>query len=109
MTNSGIEVLGNAVRDGLPDLMTDLLTRHGISGTNISLIPHQGARNTMDHCEERIEPNRCLEPLSEFGNMASATYPVNHAHHFARIDTDDVVTSAPGAGDYLSALLLQHC
>ncbi|SDP18219.1 3-oxoacyl-[acyl-carrier-protein] synthase-3 [Actinopolyspora xinjiangensis] len=108
MTDSGVEILGTVMRDGIPDLVHSVLGRHDIDPGKVALITHQGSKLLMEHWGERIQPGEYLETLAEYGNMTLATYPVNLAHFFDEINSDYLVIAAVGAGVYLSVLLLSR-
>lgn len=107
ITQTGIEMLSSVYKDSLPELVNDLLARNRITGNQISLITHQGVRLLLDHWAERIAPKEHLETLAQFGNLIAATYPVNLAYAFDRINTDYVVIAGIGTGIHVSAVLLR--
>ncbi|TQN33462.1 3-oxoacyl-[acyl-carrier-protein] synthase-3 [Haloactinospora alba] len=107
MTQTGVEDLAGVIKDGVPTLVNELLTRNNIPAGSITLMTHQGSRILMDHWEERIAPGCYLDTLAEYGNMTAATYPVNLAHHFRSITTDHVVIVAVGCGLHLTAVVLR--
>ncbi|RJL23253.1 3-oxoacyl-[acyl-carrier-protein] synthase III C-terminal domain-containing protein [Bailinhaonella thermotolerans] len=105
---TGPEVLGGVLKDGLPALVTGLLGHHGLDGESIALITHQGSRLLLDHWNDRIRPAQYLETFDEYGNMVTASYPVTLARYFDAITAPYVVIAAAGAGLHLAALLLKN-
>ncbi|MBB5866845.1 3-oxoacyl-[acyl-carrier-protein] synthase-3 [Allocatelliglobosispora scoriae] len=104
---NGVVFLRDIAWDGFPDLVKELLDRHGLTGADIDLITHQASRSLLDHWREAIGPAQHLETLAEFGNMTNASYPVNLAHHRDRITADHVVVVAMGTGCHMTAILLR--
>lgn len=107
-SDTGVEVYQTIMRDGLPDLVEELLARHGLNGADVSLITHQGSRALLDHWAGRLRPAAYLETLEAFGNLTHATYPVNLAVHARSLDTPYVVIAAVGTGFHVTALLLRR-
>jgi 3-oxoacyl-[acyl-carrier-protein] synthase III len=109
INQTGVEMLGSVIKDGVPLLVDELLARNQLTGDQISLITHQGVRPFLDHWDERVRPKRYVDTLAEFGNMLTATYPVNLAHAIDQhaIDTEYVVICGVGAGVHISAVLLR--
>ncbi|WP_262848226.1 3-oxoacyl-[acyl-carrier-protein] synthase III C-terminal domain-containing protein [Mumia quercus] len=105
--DTGVEVYQTIMRDGLPDLVAELLARHGLSGADVSLITHQGSRALLDHWADRLSPAAYLETLERFGNLTHSTYPVNLALHAGAVQTPYVVIAAVGTGFHVTALLLR--
>jgi 3-oxoacyl-[acyl-carrier-protein] synthase III len=108
MNETGMEILATTIRDGVPDMVLQMLDRHGLTGDDIALITHQGSRLMMDHWAARIGPREYLETLAEYGNMVMASYPVNLAHFYDDIGSDHIVIAAPGCGMHLSTLLMRR-
>ncbi|WP_129311549.1 3-oxoacyl-[acyl-carrier-protein] synthase III C-terminal domain-containing protein [Streptomyces sp. L2] len=108
METAGNEVYQTLLQNGLPEVVNRLLARNGVSGSQVSLITHQGSRRLLDHWANKIAPGAYLESLQELGNMTLATYPVNLARHFATITTPYVVLAAVGTGCHLTAVLLEN-
>ncbi|MFD1825680.1 MULTISPECIES: 3-oxoacyl-ACP synthase [Mumia] len=106
-SDAGVEVYQTIMRDGLPDLVGELLARHGLSGADVSLITHQGSRALLDHWAGRLRPAAYLETLETFGNLTHSTYPVNLALHAGQVETPYVVIAAVGTGFHVTALLLR--
>lgn len=104
----GMRVYGTIMWDGLPDLVDELLARHGLTGADTALITHQGSRQLLDHWSERIRPAQYFETLSTLGNLTNATYPVNLAVHLDQVSAPYLVIAAVGTGFHLTALLLQN-
>lgn len=107
INQSGIEALSSAIKDGVPELVSTLLARHGITADRIALTTHQGVRLFLDHWADRIQPMEYLETLADFGNMIAATYPVNLSHFFERITAEYLVMVGIGAGMHITAVLLR--
>lgn len=104
---AGLEVVRTIVRDGLPDLVTGLLSRHGLTGADVALITHQGSRDLLDHWAQRVRPAQYLETFASLGNMTNATYPVNLSVHRDSLTVPYLVIAAVGTGFHLTALLLR--
>ncbi|MFF0228353.1 hypothetical protein [Streptomyces sp. NPDC004629] len=107
LTQSGVEVVSSWIKNGIPELVNDLLGRHGINGSQITLITYQSVRILLDHWAERIGPKEYVDTLAEFGHMISATYPVNLAYAFDRISTEYVVLAGVSLGMQLEAVLIR--
>ncbi|MFD8396227.1 hypothetical protein ACFV2N_45340 [Streptomyces sp. NPDC059680] len=107
LNQCGIEVMSSWLKDGIPELVNELLTRHAIRGDQITLITYQSVRILLDHWAERIGPKEYVDTLAEFGHMISATYPVNLAYSFDRISTQYLVLAGLDLGMQLEAVLLQ--
>ncbi|MEY9988337.1 3-oxoacyl-[acyl-carrier-protein] synthase-3 [Streptomyces sp. V4I8] len=107
LTQTGVEVVSSWIKDGIPELVNELLARHGISGNQITLITYQSVRILLDHWAERICPKEYVDTLAQFGHMISATYPVNLAYVFDNISTDYIVLAGVGLGMQLESVLVQ--
>ncbi|TDB91175.1 3-oxoacyl-ACP synthase [Actinomadura sp. KC216] len=108
INQSGVEALGSVIKDGLPELVRTLLDRNGIRPDETMLITHQGIRPLLDHWRERIQPKEHLETLALFGNLITATYPVNLSHFFDQISTEYLVMAGIGAGMHITGVVLRR-
>lgn len=107
LTQSGVEVVSSWIKNGIPELVNELLARHSITGNQITLITYQSVRILLDHWAERIGPKEYVDTLAKFGHMISATYPVNLAYAFDSVSTDYIVLAGVGLGMQLEAVLIR--
>lgn len=104
----GLEVYQTVMWDGVPRIVEQLLSDHGVDASEIALITHQGSRTLLDHWAGSVRPAQHLETFAELGNMTSATYPVSLAHHWDQIEAPYVVIVSVGTGFHLTAILLRR-
>jgi 3-oxoacyl-[acyl-carrier-protein] synthase-3 len=57
-----------------------ILQRNGLDGQDVTLITHQASKVLMDIWKKQINPYQYIDTLASWGNMVSATVPVNFAH-----------------------------
>ena len=89
-------------------LVHRLLSRHGLSGQDITLITHQTSKMVQDAWNEAIQPKHYISTLEEFGDMVSSSVPVNLAKCHAEIRTRYLVLLGIGMEMHATALLLER-
>lgn len=104
----GIYSFQVSAMQGIPDMVLALLKRHGLTGSDITLMTHQASRVLMDHWAERIQPKEYIDTLEQFGNLTLASYPVTLAYHYPTIMADYLVLAAVGVGYHQTALLFRR-
>lgn len=87
-------------------LVQRLLSRHGLTGQDITLIAHQTSKMVEDAWAAEIKPAHYISTLEEFGDMVSSSVPVNLAKCHAEIRTRHLVLLGIGMEMHASALLL---
>ena len=104
----GIHSFQMARMEGPPNLVNQLLRKHGLEGKDIALISHQASRLLLDTWAQRIQPKEYLETLELFGNTTLATYPINLSYFFQQITAPYLIMVAVGVGFHQTALLLKR-
>lgn len=90
-----------------PRLVERLLDRHGLTGSDITLIAHQNSRLTLDRWRERLKPRACYDTFEELGNMQFASVPVTLARYRHALPTDHLVLLAFGMAGNMTAALVR--
>lgn len=93
-----------------PTAVIQLLKRHNIDPSSITLIPHQSAPSLLEAWQKLIKPAQMVETMKTFANMTAANIPVNLAWSVAHnpIKQDNLVLFALAPDAHASALLLQR-
>lgn len=89
-------------------LVQRLLSRHGLTGQDVTLIAHQTSKMVQDAWQEAIQPRHYISTLEEFGDMVSSSVPVNLAKCHAEIHTNHLVLLGIGMEMHATALLLER-
>jgi 3-oxoacyl-[acyl-carrier-protein] synthase III len=82
-----------------------LLERHGVAAADVTLIAHQTSKLVHDAWASSIAPGQYLSTLSIYGDMVSASVPVNLATCYAEIAKDRLVLLGIGMEMRATALL----
>ncbi len=110
ITSRGVDAFNDFGRRGPADLANHLLKRNNLRGEQVTLISHQASRVLMDYWKEEIKPGQYINTLAEYGNMISATVPVNFAIYQDRIARDYVLFLNPSAElKAVGVLLKRNC
>ena len=91
-----------------PQVVNNLLKRHGLTGGDITLIPHQTSKTVEDAWNAAIQPARYISTLAEYADMVSSTVPVNLAKCHHEIHTKYIVLLGIGMEMHATALLLER-
>ncbi|WP_026897632.1 3-oxoacyl-ACP synthase III family protein [Daejeonella oryzae] len=62
-----------------PQAALELMRKHNLKGSDISLISHQASSVLMDHWNDVIQPAQYINSIKLFANMAPANIPVTLA------------------------------
>jgi 3-oxoacyl-[acyl-carrier-protein] synthase-3 len=100
---------GNAVKQfGIPAasaVVKRLLERHQLLARDVALIAHQTSKFVQDAWASAIQPGQYLSTLEIYGDMVSASVPVNLAKCYADITMDKLVLLGIGMEMRATALL----
>jgi 3-oxoacyl-[acyl-carrier-protein] synthase-3 len=87
-------------------LALDLLSRNGVSPSEVTLIPHQ-TKGLINGWAQSIAPAAVLDTYETLGNMSHASIPVTLALRAAEIRTPFVLLVSAGTGSHFAAMLLR--
>jgi 3-oxoacyl-[acyl-carrier-protein] synthase-3 len=79
ITEEGIAGFKDFGVNSPPQLVLQLLQRHSLKASDITLISHQASTVLMDHWSAVIQPGQYINTIKPFGNMAPANIPVTFA------------------------------
>lgn len=91
-----------------PEVVNRMLARHGLTGSDITLIAHQSSKTVEDAWNAAIAPARYISTLEEYADMVSSSVPVNLAKCHAEIRTKYLVLLGIGMEMHATALLLER-
>lgn len=83
-----------------------LLAEHGVSPSEVTLIPHQ-TRALIDAWAAAIEPGAVLHTCESLGNMSHASIPVTLARRAAEVHTPYILLISVGTGSHFAVMLLR--
>ena len=100
---------GNAVKQfGLPEpgaVVSRLLERNKVLARDVTLVAHQTSKFVQDAWASTIQPGQYVGTLELYGDMVSASVPVNLAKCYADIRMDKLVLLGIGMEMRATALL----
>jgi 3-oxoacyl-[acyl-carrier-protein] synthase-3 len=110
ITPEGMRGFGEFGGKIAPSAVTDLLARHNVRASAVTLIAHQASSVLLDKWQEVLQPAQKIETIANFGNMTVANIPVNLAWSVANrpIAQNDLVLFALSPDMHANALLLQR-
>jgi 3-oxoacyl-[acyl-carrier-protein] synthase-3 len=88
-----------------PIVIERLLSKHGLTGADVTLISHQSSGRVFDHWRDAIRPAHYVNTILEFGDMVSSSVPVTLARCFDQINTDKLVLMGIGQEMRVTVLL----
>jgi 3-oxoacyl-[acyl-carrier-protein] synthase-3 len=88
ITSSGDSNIKGFGAEAPPRVANRLLTAHGLTGKDITLVSHQSSRTLMDAWSKAIQPGHYVDSLEEYADMVGATVPVNLGRFHDQIQTD---------------------
>jgi 3-oxoacyl-[acyl-carrier-protein] synthase III len=106
ITDAGYAAMGRFIGSEVPQVVLDLLAAQGLRGDQVTLLCHQTSQTFLDRWAEVIGPKELLHTLAEYGNMTSATLPVNLDVFAGRVTTEFVVLLGIGVQWQADAVLL---
>ncbi|MGH6646351.1 hypothetical protein [Aquabacterium sp.] len=89
-------------------MVNRMLARNGLTGQDITLVPHQTSKAVYDIWNEAIKPAHYIETIEELGDMVDSSVPVNLAKCYDEIKTDYLVLQAIGMEMSTTALLYKR-
>jgi 3-oxoacyl-[acyl-carrier-protein] synthase-3 len=89
-------------------VVNKLLQRNGLTGADITLLPHQVSKTVEEAWNEAIAPARYITTLQEYADMVSSSVPVNWAKCHHEIHTRYIVLLGIGMEMHATALLLER-
>ena len=91
-----------------PQIVNRLIQRNGLTGADITLLPHQVSKTVEQAWNEAIAPARYISTLEEYADMVSSSVPVNLAKCHHEIHTKYIVLLGIGMEMHATALLLER-
>lgn len=91
-----------------PKLVSQLLARHGLHPSDVTLVAHQASRVLIDHWQRAIRPGQYLETFDKHGNATVASIPMTLATASSPIDRPYLVLLSPGMGMHATAVLVRR-
>jgi 3-oxoacyl-[acyl-carrier-protein] synthase III len=93
-----------------PTAVTELLARHQMSASSVTLIAHQASTVLFELWQKQLQPAQMIETIAEFANMTLANIPVNLAWSVANdpITQDHLVLFALAPDMHANAVLLER-
>jgi len=91
-----------------PLVVNRLLQRNGLTGADITLLPHQVSKTVEQAWNEAIAPARYITTLEEYADMVSSSVPVNLSKCHHEIHTRYIVLLGIGMEMHATALLLER-
>ena len=89
-------------------LVEKLLTRNGLTPSEITFIAHQASAVLIESWANALKPGQYLDTLKRFANMTLASVPVTMSYSYDKIDRNALVILGMGLGIHVSAVLLQR-
>lgn len=110
ITPEGMEGFGAFGGGIAPTAVTQLLARHGIPASSVTLIAHQASTVLFDLWQSVLKPAQMIETIEEFANMTVANIPVNLAWSVANdpISQDHLILFALAPDMHANAVLLRR-
>lgn len=110
ITPEGMQGFGEFGGRIAPSAVTDLLARHEIPASAVTLIPHQASSVLFEMWQTVLRPAQMIQTIADFANMTVANIPVNLAWSLANdpIAQDNLVLFALSPDMHANALLLQR-
>ncbi|CAN5843306.1 MAG: 3-oxoacyl-ACP synthase [Gemmatimonadetes bacterium] len=108
ITQAGFEEFQQFGGNVPPQVVKRLLDRHGLTGSDITLIAHQTSAGLITLWKNAIQPALFLESLQTMANMTLASIPVNLACFYDRIQTPHLVLLGIGPELHTNAVLLRR-
>lgn len=105
------EGLATFVKEGAevpPQMVAELLGRHGIDPSRAAFIGHQPARGLMDHWRTTMGVGEYWDTFDLIGNATMASVPATLSLRRPEMSADYLVLLSPGTGTCFSALLLER-
>lgn len=106
ITDAGYDAMAHFVRFEVPAVARRLLDEQGVHGDQVTLLCHQTTQWFLDEWAAALGPKELLHTLAEYGNMTSASLPVNLDVFAERISTDYVLLLGIGIQWQAQAVLL---
>lgn len=91
-----------------PLVVNRLLERNGLTGADITLLPHQVSKTVEEAWNQAIAPARYISTLAEYADMVSSSVPVNLSKCHHEIHTRYIVLLGIGMEMHATALLLER-
>jgi len=91
-----------------PLVVNRLLQRNGLTGADITLLPHQVSKTVEQAWNEAIAPARYITTLEAYADMVSSSVPVNLSKCHHEIHTRYIVLLGIGMEMHATALLLER-
>jgi len=91
-----------------PALVADLLRRHGVAPSDVTLVAHQASRVLIEHWRSAIAPGEYVETFDEHGNATVASVPISLATRIAAISKPYLLLMSPGMGMHAAAVLVRR-
>ncbi len=88
-----------------PIVIERLLTKHGLTSADVTLISHQSSGPVYEYWCEAIKPAHYLNTIMEYGDMVSASVAVTLGRCFDQISTDKLVLMGIGQEMRVTVLL----
>lgn len=108
ITAEGMEAFGSFGGRIAPTAVTELLARHQIPASSVTLIAHQASTVLFELWQSVLQPAQMIETIEEFANMTIANIPVNLAWSVANdpISQSHLVLFALAPDMHANAVLL---
>ena len=74
---AGVKAFQGFGVSGPPALAQRVLDRHDLRSSDVALLGHQASSVLLDAWRSALEPAQAPDTLAQFGNMTSASIPVN--------------------------------
>lgn len=110
ITPEGMEGFGAFGGKIAPTAVTQLLARHQIPASSVTLIAHQASTVLFDLWQKVLQPAQMIETIEDFANMTVANIPVNLAWSVANdpVSQDYLILFALAPDMHANAVLLQR-
>jgi 3-oxoacyl-[acyl-carrier-protein] synthase-3 len=110
ITPEGFSAFGTFGAKAAPAVVLDLLARHQLHGSDITLISHQASQVLLTAWQQSIQPAQFIETIQQFANMTVANIPVTLAWSTQNnpIAKSNLVLFALGPEMHANAVLLQR-
>jgi 3-oxoacyl-[acyl-carrier-protein] synthase III len=110
ITPEGMEGFGTFGGSIAPTAVTQLLARHQIPASSVTLIAHQASTVLFGLWQSVLKPAQMIETIEDFANMTVANIPVNLAWSVANdpISQDHLILFALAPDMHANAVLLKR-
>jgi 3-oxoacyl-[acyl-carrier-protein] synthase III len=107
MGEAGLETVMREGAEVPPEMVRELLARHGVEASRVGFLGHQPARALMEHWQRVTGVGEYWDTYESVGNATLASVPITLSMRRSEMRADHLVLVSPGTGTHFAALLLR--